>query len=657
MMDGIIGYISINFIAKNVDLLAAYFTVTAGFLYFYFAKFQLDNIDNKIKLIFFDFSKVIKKHLSPQSSITLYFLSTIILIFNVINQSQDIFYTFITLIMFFYFARLGGPKFYFWSTVIFLTKTFFSGEYIVGDAFHGAESFLASFWLKNGFFSVFPNIGYLEELPPIIFAKVLEVLTLGKVTMSIATSKSIIVNFLQLSTLYFLFTKNKLAAFLAVLCLPYDRLSLLFLLCYTCFFLYHFEKFNKDSPARKNIYFYKLLILTPFPLLALISSPSYLIIPFLGLTILIPMLFKDVKFLFALIFSWTLIYISFHNIFEYYLSVYWEFSREHLLAYATPLKMLSLFDLLFIFFIIFSLSAIILSPLDTIRKYKLKIIVFLCILVILKIYIQYAFGRVDPGYARFFPLAISLLIVYTLAYDRYRYLISLIFIFIGVKFQVLHFTDFNINNLLNTKLYKSNSLVKLDTSLNDTASRINNFAGERNVVIYSDPALAIGVKNSTLPPFTTPYVTVGSNNQNRVISFLKNNPKSIIFLGTSFITYDGVDVRLRAPRIFRHLAENYYYEKVDGLIYAIPREQKPLSNKSGEIFFNGMDLGKSALFYRKFYLDEYIYRRVYVECSGNSIFKYTVKNSGNYLLADLRCGDNFIPEIYFNGEIYSVRKL
>lgn len=656
-MDGIVGYISLNFINKSIDLWAAYFIVTAGFFYFYFGKTQLENLDNKINLIFFGFFTQIKKHFPDQSSLVLYFVSTIILVLNVINQSQDIFYTLITIIIFFYFAILGGPKFYFWATVIFVTKSFYSGDYIINDAFHGAEHFLATFSLKNGFFSVFPNIGYLEELPPIVLTNILDFISHGKISLSLAASRTIIANFLQLSILYFLFTKNKTAAILALFCLPYDRISLLFLLFYTCFLLHHFEKFYKDPPPVNHIYFYKLLILGPFPLLALLSSLSYLIVPIFGFTILGPKLIREVRFLLALIFIWAAICFSFYNFFEYYFNVYFEFSKHSLLAYATPLSNLSLFSLLFNFFVIFWLSVIIISTLDDISKYKLKILAFFAILFIIIIYVQYAFSRIDPGYSRVMPIAISLFVVSILAFDKYRNIISIVFILIAIKFQVIQIPHFSIHNFLGTQLYKSNPLVKLDDTHHTISTMINVFAGERNVIMYADPALAIRVNNSLIPPFTSPYVTVGVNSQNKVLSYLSKNENSIIYLGRSFITYDGVDIRLRTPLIFRYLADNYDYKNVDGLIYAVPKEQKLLNNQSGEIFFNGMDLGKSALFYKKFYLEKFVFRKVYVECSGNSIFKYTIKNSGNYILADLRCGDNFIPDIYFNGEIYSVRKL
>jgi len=59
-MDGILGFISINFFDKSVDLWVAYLIFTAGFFYYFFGKTQLENLDNKVNLIFFDFSKVIK---------------------------------------------------------------------------------------------------------------------------------------------------------------------------------------------------------------------------------------------------------------------------------------------------------------------------------------------------------------------------------------------------------------------------------------------------------------------------------------------------------------------------------------------------------------------------------------------------------------------
>jgi len=171
-----------------------------------------------------------------------------------------------------------------------------------------------------------------------------------------------------------------------------------------------------------------------------------------------------------------------------------------------------------------------------------------------------------------------------------------------------------------------------------------------------EPSLSYFIDSSLTPPFTSPYVTLGVKPQNDVLSFIRNNNDAIIYLGHSFIIFDGIDARLRAPIIFKHLAEKYSYFSQDGNIYAVPNLTDDVST-SFNLFFNDMDIQKSSLFYSEYAKDLYKYREVLVDCTHYKPGKFKIWSEHNFIFAELNCGKNLIPEVFFWGSMQKIERI
>ena len=572
-------------------------------------------------------------------------LPTLILLNSLLVIKYNI--TVFILIIFIYiyvFLRFES-KFYAISAILFSVKAISVGHFIINDAFHGAEHFLAATYLKNGLFSVFPNIGYLEEVPSLILVKVISFLTNGNSQISIMSARFLLVTLLEVPLLWMIYKNDKLLSILFILALPTDRVSLLIALLYSALIINSYKN-NKDK------YFLVLTILFPFLCLGL--SPSYILIPLLGFLFIHPFKQKNLKYSLIIGISFSLILIFFHTSFIYYLSIYQDFSKIFDVGFSTSMAVLTSRDLIIWPIYLFLVAFIISSNLIINLKNSYSIIKLLFLSFILYKYITYGYGRIDPGFTRLISMGIPL--IYLASIYNYKYslltkflLISVIFAYINLSTLGVKFNQFVIPQNIKEEL------VQLSDSNKTIVEKINKFANGKSVINFSmEPALSRFISNSSVPPFTSPYVTLGNRAQLLVIEYFQNKKHSIIYLGHSFSTFDGIDLRLRTPMIYKYLAENYTYLKLDNNIYAIPNFEH-LNHVEHNIFFDEMDLKDSVLYFNKeLSHNDSANKVITLECESSRVQSYKIISEKNIIFAKLKCGSNIIPEIFLWGKVLKV---
>jgi hypothetical protein len=103
--------------------------------------------------------------------------------------------------------------------------------------------------------------------------------------------------------------------------------------------------------------------------------------------------------------------------------------------------------------------------------------------------------------------------------------------------------------------------------------------------------------------------------------------------------------------IYRHIAQKYRQEVIDGIIVAVPSE---VEDKS--LLFSDFNIGAGAAYYERKSKNQL---NVVAPCEGNDVGDgdYQVMNEKNYFYAKLHCGINRIPDVYFVGKPLHVVKV
>lgn len=579
------------------------------------------------------------------SNILNIFFPFLLLIYYSTSQSNNFFFLIFIVFLYVFILFKFGKIFFSFSILIFCTKSYFIGPTVIGDSFHIAEHFLASTQIFKGLFSVFPNIGYLEEIPGFLLVKLLRFISNGYIEISIYTSRTILSIALSPFILWNIYKRDKTLSSLFLLALPVDRISLLIALLYSILI------YNSYFYKKYKLFLFYLAIL-PFIFLGL--SPSYSLIPILTLIGIFP--FSRLKFnqILLVLSVWIIIIFLNFNTFIKFLITYYDFSKYFDIAFSTSMSNLPTRDL--ILWPIYLTAVCFITAGSIVKKLKSieSIVKLILISLVLYQFISYGYGRIDPGFSRLIPLGIPFLYISTLYSRNFRGVTKLLLLIIIIFYTNINLPKINHNfNFLNIK----NSLIQLDENNSITVNNINKFTDGREVINYSmEPALSYFISNALIPPFTSPFVTLGSKSQNSVVDFIKRNKEAVIYLGHSFMTYDGVDIRLRAPIIFKFLAENYNYFSKDGNIYAVPNDANGLST-AYNLFFNSMDIGKSSLFYSNHAKDKFPYRSVIVDCSIFHPGRFKIWTENNFILGNLNCGENLIPNIFFRGATLKIEQI
>lgn len=530
--------------------------------------------------------------------------------------------------------------------VVLLIRPFYPGDFIIIDAFHAAEKFVALTYLRE-IFDPFPNIGYLEELLPAAICSAFKI-----IGFPISLPNSILtIQFLLLILSFYIVSTMNVTYAIALILLPIDRISLLFVFAYSIIYIYYFKKLNSNDSSKISLLVFCLFYALAAPIFMLLS-PVY-VLPLIFILTVGFLEFswqKKIVLFFVLISSIFLLakYLSF------YLSIYSDFSNGNILTMSTPLSVIPSSDL--VKQIIFFVFSIVLSVCSFGNKYKSKL-KFLLILgfftIICYIYSGYAFGRVDPGPGRVYPVLFLLTILIFIFFDAE--IKSKYYVYLGLS--ALFYQTFAIFPLGSVKLGPDSDSIEFKKNYIETADTINSILNGVPVINYSNaPAITNLLDNSKLPPFTSPFVTVGRLSQELTIRFFEKNPDSAIYIGKNFGTFDSNDVRSRSPYVFRYLYENYNMYMIDGEIFAKRGElnnYKPVRN----VLFADFDLQKSVLFYNS-YIDRFEqdeFNVVTLDCANYEIGKYWIKSSGTAFLADLGCGNNYIPKVFLMGDFLAIQ--
>lgn len=691
-MDAMIGFITLNNINKSHEMLMAYTAIACAcilVLTYFNRKYQhVDIIQTGrqasgeivpfavLSLAFFVLlSQVIKTNdllyvasfslawifqkksivigERPVRLVMLVFIPYILLVTKAVTSTHNFPAILILIAIFTIFLWRCGAETFAVAVLVFCTKQYYFGAFEVTDSFHSAEHFLASMEVHQGYFTVFPNLGYLEEYPAYALAAVLKLITGGIVHMSIQATRALLGVALLLIIFSQLNRQSRLLAVLFALALPMDRVSLLIALAYSA---YISACYTQVAGSVQEMGKLSILLLSLFPLLAIGLTPSYLLFPILALAAMLPFGNLQRKQLITVAVAWFLILIVFNHQLVTYLHTYAGFSRLYDIAYSTSISTLILWDLGIWMVLIFATTVVVLGIVKHSDGNLVKALKLLVALFVLFKLADYGFGRIDPGYSRLVPAAISLILVSSFFSRRYNGLIGIMLCVVIASYLQLdlprNLGEAHILRLNNPKDHP----VQLSSSNVNLARKISEFAAGRQVINYSnEPALTIEIHNGKVAPFTTPYVTLGENGQNSVIDFMKSNPDAIIFLGHDFYTFDGVDVRLRVPLVFRYLAEKYDYKEESGNIYAVPNPRA--SNEIlGGIFFDHLDMKRSPLYFSNHGIGRFAYREIIISCPLQGPGKYKIINEANTIYGELQCGRNLVPEVFFMGKIKDIQK-
>ncbi|MBT8537140.1 hypothetical protein G6715_05030 [Polynucleobacter paneuropaeus] len=576
-------------------------------------------------------------------------LPSLLLINKIFSVTDSLSVIIIVIIIYALVLKYTSLQFYAFSCILFTFKYILVGDFVISDAFHSAEHFLASSKILYGLFSVFPNIGYLEEFPGYFISKALSKISDGNIQISIVTSRYLIVCGIIPILTWLIYKKDRLLALLFYFAVPTDRISLLIALLYSAFLVYYFLK------ERSNKLF---ILLTFFPILCLGLSPSYILMPLFALIIILNLPFKKYKYLISILLLWIILLILLRNEIFFYLYTYRDLSSLFDVGFSTSTTSLNFKDLFFWNIFLFCLVMIVASvTADSSGNLFSKIIKICFLTILLYKFISYGYGRIDPGFTRLLSLGVPLLYIASLSSSKYLVSIRVLLLVIVLSYINIGIPELNFK--INKIPYnKKEEIIQLSANNKKIVESIITFSNGNEVINYSmEPALAHYLPGAKVPPFSSPYVTLGSKSQESVINFFKSNPESIIYIGHDFKTFDGIDIRVRAPLVYKFISENYNLVIDSGNIYAAPFKHGGKSSLNRD-FFTDININKSALFFNKSSDNvNALYKEVIVDCTGPESNIYRINTKNNSLVGELSCGRNMIPSSFIWGEILSIDPL
>lgn len=577
-------------------------------------------------------------------------LIIIALFYKLITESGSIAYLGIVGLLVIYSFYKFTPKSFCLFWIACLIQNFQSNDFIISELFHPAE-YLTTYIAEFSKEAHYSNLGFIEEFIPYIANKFFYFGTFENFSLSLVSVRSVIklgIIFIVYSVLikrYQVITIFFICAFF-----PSERISLLICLLYVVLL----NDFIHDG--RKNFIFALLLAL---PLLFL-GHFSYAIIPILYVTYIF--LFEKYKLslkALAIILSIWLFFAALNlNQINLFVSNFLGMTSNYVDAhgfpfsygnsYNLPINLVILYKYLIVFLVGLSLSLFL-----NLKSFVKFTISFGVICVVLYVYVNYAFVRIDLNSpSRLLPISIALVAICTLINEKYKGLLFFIVISSLVLYPLnINFSKFNLGKI---HLDAKQELYRFAPSPKEYAEKISTFFGKEGGILLSDkPSLNILIKNSLSPYFMSPWLAHTQYVQNSIISFLGAHPNLPIFLGyadsysarnSPFFTFDAVDIRSRSPLLYKYLAHNYQSLEMDNVLYAIPKSGQDHKNT---ILFSGFDLGYAAKYYENKKIDA---KNIRIDCKDDSYQKYKITNSLNFFYVNLKCGSNQVPAIYFDGD-------
>ena len=532
----------------------------------------------------------------------------------------------------------GRDGFLFTFTSLLLFKKIEFGEYIANDLFHSAEFNISYQRGINsiGEWVVFPNIGYLEELLPNLLIDSLTYLSNGNIRLSIMDSYNLITIYLIGSIYYILQKKWPGFAYALTILLAIDRITLL-LAMNIGLIITSMKKYNNAA-----------IIIGALPIIFLGLSPIYSAIIIFSISLYIIKSNPGLKFYIIILVLAILQVTLINETFIYYLNVYKDWGSVNSAGHGTPMSDSKIFKII-LRYVFFFLLSITIFQIFAERKYNKNLIIgAIGLIFFYYIYINYSFTRIESSIGtRIYPIGLVVLGLLIQSMDRHTKLIKIILIisFFGAPFSNPSNTkEFNLMRSSQKMIIGEKSIVILNKYL-EVTKQFN------EVIIFNNyPEIVNHIPNAKIPPFSSPWVAIGQLPQEKVIEFLDKFSTLPILMGENFETHDGVDIRARSPLIYKYIAENYNQQIINGIIVAIPI----FGMKKNE-FFEGFHIGSAPQYYNNT-LKKSIQITILCKPGGLEKILTLITNEFNHFYADLQCGLNYVPQIYFFGKNISVDK-
>jgi hypothetical protein len=536
-----------------------------------------------------------------------------------------------------------------WLAIVVVKRLDF-GAFVIDDPFHRAEAFLsyaAGFAPGQHTWNIFPNVGWIEEALPNFVVDSISTVTQHTATITLQEAHT----WLALALLYFVYRlldeRNALLSVLLALTFPTSRLSLLVV-----------TAMGLAIVMRPRIRLITYGTLAAAPLLMLGLSPSYsaILIFAWGLHFWqnqVETRAVAVSAVIAGLLLWaTAPWLS------GFLDLYRSWAEVNVPAHGIPLIQSGLYHnavrSIFMFAVSISIWTAALSRQTTSWTKWPALAGLIASLVMV---VSYAFTRIDHDTAtRILPMGLSLFVLSYAATSkphlRWALLTALLALY-GAKFASLRHEDYSQPFMQRERMTLSVSNKKRV----DDIIAARPLPAQPLVFFGLEPALAAFIPQTVVPPLTSPWVTVGGVAQQRVIAFLEGHPDSPIYLGSEFArvgSFDGVDMRARAPQVFRYINNHYNVTRIADFWFAIPTKSTPHSSAA----FNGFDIGSAAAFYERNGLPAQQTVSVVRSCpTALPTAPFIVNNADNWLIANLACGDNAIPREYMMGANIGIRPL
>ena len=288
--------------------------------------------------------------------------------------------------------------------------------------------------------------------------------------------------------------------------------------------------------------------------------------------------------------------------------------------------------------------------------------------------INYAFIRIDLNSpSRQLPILFYIIFIsifYIKNHPKTTKFFVLTF-FVGLFFNTYYHTKLSFNHIESLSFVKTFNSEYF--SFNDESkSLISKIASKSKAYpsilnLSDDPMISIAIPNMDLPYFTSLWVSHSRFAQEKTIDSIVKNDYKLIYLGhissnekmlwdhyqvepSIFKTADFVDNRVRCPYLFKFLNDNYNFIEDNGIGYAVKKQPQ---EKNNSILFSDFFIGSNAKYYQNKFKNKYDSLKVYIDCQSSSDLEnksVLIVNEHNKFYADLKCGVNDIPSVYFVGK-------
>ena len=586
------------------------------------------------------------------------FLLSIVVFLTLLTTTTSYLYILlVSIILIFTYIKINNHNYcIFWSA--YLIQNIIAGDFIVSELFHPVEYYISFINNLTGE-SHYSTIGFLEEKVPYLLKKYIELFTSDLFSISLGVSRGII-KFLILLFSFLLLSKNYniLTVFFVCAFFPLERLGLSINILYCI--LFNYLALNNYKKLL-NI----TLILLP---IIILNHTAYSVLPLVYLTYYYCNDLKNLNvrksvILFAF---WSILLFIYKKEILDLINNQIGISTNYIDAHGFPFSYFNRYGLPFnvvilskYFFVLLIGFCFYQGIRNCIGK-KNNFYFILPLAIIGYIYINYSFTRIDLNSpSRLIPLSLSILIILTLINENISK-----FLFMAIILSMLLYPiniEFNKFNVKDIKLNMRNNFIEYPSYVVDKSNEINKFTNMQGVILVSDKQSILPLlKNSKSPFFMNLWTASNNYIQLNIIKYLKDNRSQIIFLGyvdsystrnTPYSTFDGVDIRARSPILFKYLSDNYYEVIENGILYAVPNINN--INPKNDLFSN-FDIGYASKYYEGREIDHI---NITVTCQDPTKYsKYKIVNSNNYFYANLKCGDNKVPSIYFHGSNLSYDK-